>query len=162
MWVLSTSVEVCPLRPFERSDYVEQRGKPLIIKLSFPLQKLWKWFKRSGKKETEMPKFYSWSRSGAAAIPTAPIEMNIRVGGSDAGTEMLTIKLIRPVQSTLVLLVNPKTHRIALKDAYEPGMPSEDFWVNAVNGMVVDCTKNPPEITAPKEKVLADAGILVY
>ena len=110
-----------------------------------------------------MPKFYSWSRSGAAAIPVnTPIEMNIRVGGSDTGTKSLIIKLIRPAQSTLVLLVNPKTQRIVLKDAYEPGMPPEDFWVNAVNGMVVDCTKTPPEISMPMEKVLSDAGILIY
>ena len=160
--MLSTIHEVRTVRPFERSDYAENRKKPLLIKLTFPLQNLWKWFKRSGKKEKEMPKFYSWSRSGAAAIPTAPMEMNIRVGGSDTGTTSITIKLIRPVHSSLVLLVNPRTQRIALKDAYELGMPSEDFWVNAVNGMVVDCTKTPPEITAPQEKVLVDAGILVY
>lgn len=148
-------------RPFEKSDYVEQRGKPLIFKLTFPLQKLWKCFKRSGKKEKKMPKFYPWSRRSKPVIDE-PLEMNIRVGGSDTGTENIIIKLIRPVQSTLSLLVNPKTQKIALKDCYEPGMPSEDFWVSAVNGMIIDCTKTPPEITAPKEKVLADAGILVY
>ena len=108
-----------------------------------------------------MPKFYPWQRR-PISIPNTPIEMNIRVGGSDTGTDGLIIKLIRPVTSTLVLLVNPVTRKIALKDAYDMGMPSEDFWVTAFNGMVVDCTKEPPEINVPKETVLVNAGILVY
>lgn len=80
-----------------------------------------------------------------------PQTLPINVGG-------IIIKVIRPLKSTTTILVNPHTKKVALKDAYDFSMPSEDMWVAVFPGMVIDLTGDVVAVNEPK----AAPEILVY
>lgn len=80
-----------------------------------------------------------------------PQTIPINVGG-------VIVKVIRPLKSTVTVLVNPWTKKITLKDAYDPNIPSEDMWVEVYPGMVIDLTGDVVAVNEPK----AAPEILVY